>query len=337
MQTPFFSIVIPVYNGLTHDLPRCLDSIWNQPLDKELYEVICVDDCSTDNTRAWLKEQQNTHRNLHIIENEINIRQGGGRNNGVRAAKGEYILFIDQDDYYHHDGIAQVYNFIRDKELDIFVSDSAYEFKGHEHNNLQLNLNFKEITNSEEYIKKNGWTIAPWRLCFNRIFYNKTGIQFEQNCRIEDVDWGTKIMFYAEKIQYYPILLIHYVKAESGTTDNMYRNKEIIIANTNAANRTYALSNTLYKDSAIKEKVIDLADSYYNYTCRYLCGMMASIETKKDIIKLIEIKNSKFPLVNFAIKHPTIFAILSNCAVLPFRFIRKIHRRRTAKKLQKQK
>jgi glycosyltransferase involved in cell wall biosynthesis len=78
MKAPFFSIVIPVYNGLTHGLPKCLDSIWNQPLDKELYEVICVDDCSADSTRAWLKEQQKAHSNLHIIENEINIRQGGG-------------------------------------------------------------------------------------------------------------------------------------------------------------------------------------------------------------------------------------------------------------------
>lgn len=49
-MNPFFSIVIPVYNGLSHDLPVCLDSIWNQPLSKNLYEVICVDDCSTDDT-----------------------------------------------------------------------------------------------------------------------------------------------------------------------------------------------------------------------------------------------------------------------------------------------
>ncbi len=77
MNNPFFSIVIPVYNGLTHDLPICLDSIWNQPLDKSLYEVICVDDCSTDNTRAWLKEQQKEYANLKVIENEANIRQGG--------------------------------------------------------------------------------------------------------------------------------------------------------------------------------------------------------------------------------------------------------------------
>ena len=45
---PFFSIIIPIYNGLSHDLPICLSHIWSQPLDSDLYEVICIDDCSLD-------------------------------------------------------------------------------------------------------------------------------------------------------------------------------------------------------------------------------------------------------------------------------------------------
>lgn len=53
METPFFSIVIPVYNGISNGLPTSLDSIWGQSLDKSAYEVICVDDCSSDNTQQW--------------------------------------------------------------------------------------------------------------------------------------------------------------------------------------------------------------------------------------------------------------------------------------------
>ena len=97
MNAPFFTIVIPVHNGLTHDLPVCLNSIWEQSLDKRLYEVICVDDCSTDESRQWLKEQQKKHPNLYLIENKVNTRQGGARNKGVKAARGKYIVFIDQD------------------------------------------------------------------------------------------------------------------------------------------------------------------------------------------------------------------------------------------------
>ena len=330
---PFFSIIIPVYNGVTNDLPICLESIWNQPLDKDLYEVICIDDCSTDNTRQWLKEQREQHCNLLIIENEKNIRQGGARNKGVKAAKGKYILFIDQDDYYHQESITDVYNFMQNKDLDILITDSAYQFKDYPHNNLQLNLPYKDLCDSETFVQKNGFAIAPWRLCFKKDFYDKNNIQFKENCRIEDIDWGVTIMYYAKKIQYQPILLIHYIKSESGTTDNMYKNIEILIANTNAANRTYKLSQTLYKDSCIKEQVVNLADNHYNFTCRYLLGMICSIKSKIEIIKLIEQKHSNHRLVRFATKFPTTFAIISNCTVPIFRIARFIHRKRTAKRL----
>ena len=87
MNSPFFSIIIPVYNGLSHDLPICLESIWNQPLSASLYEVICVDDCSTDDTREWLDEEATKHNNLRIIKHTVNKRQGGGRNTGIKAAQ----------------------------------------------------------------------------------------------------------------------------------------------------------------------------------------------------------------------------------------------------------
>ena len=100
MNSPFFSIIIPVYNGLSHDLPICLESIWQQPLSPSLYEVICVDDCSTDDTREWLDEEATKHSNLRIIKHTVNKRQGGGRNTGVKVAKGKYLLFIDHQAKY---------------------------------------------------------------------------------------------------------------------------------------------------------------------------------------------------------------------------------------------
>lgn len=335
MSNPFLSIVIPVYNGLSNGLPKCLDSIWGQSLSKETYEVICIDDCSTDDTRSWLKEQQKEHDNLVVIENEKNIRQGGARNKGVRAAKGKYICFIDQDDYYHIESITNLYDFIQKKDLDILVTDSSYHFKDMPHNNLQLNLPYREVCDGETFVERNWFAIAPWRLCFNKEFYNENNILFEENCRIEDIDWGVKMMFYAKRIQYQPILLVHYIKGESGTTDNMYRNYEILFANTEAANRTYKLSQTLYKDSKIKEHVVELANQYYNFTCKYMFGIFCSIKSKKRIIKSIELKLSNHRFVRFATKYPIILAIISNCFVPVFRIARYIHRRKTSKALQR--
>ena len=76
VSNPKISVIIPVYNGLTHDLPICLESIWLQPLDPSQYEVICVDDCSTDDTRRWLDEEAAKHSNMRVINHAVKKRQG---------------------------------------------------------------------------------------------------------------------------------------------------------------------------------------------------------------------------------------------------------------------
>lgn len=336
-KQPFFSIIIPVYNGVSNDLEICLDSIWQQPLDKNLYEVICIDDCSTDCTYEWLQHQQEAHNNLIIIKNEKNIRQGASRNKGVKIAKGKYILFIDSDDYFHEKSIAKIYEILQDSDLEILVSDSAYQFRGHPHNNLQLNLPFREKTDGETFVKNNGWTIAPWRLCFQKEFYCKHEIEFVEGTRVEDVDWGVRMMFYVKKIQYQPTLLVHYIKGESGTSDTMYKNKITLIDNIEAANRVIEHAEILYSDSPNKQSAINLADSYYNRTISYLFGLFSTIRTKKNIIAHVKYKHSKFRLVKFATTYPLIFAIVSNSLVPAFRMARYIRRKRAAKKLKNSK
>lgn len=328
LNAPFFSIIIPVYNGLSHDLSICLDSIWTQPIDASLYEVICVDDCSTDGTCYWLNEQTKLHSNLVVIRNSVNIRQGGGRNRGVRESNGKYIAFIDQDDYYHVGALSSIYSIISERQnLEILVCDSAYQFKGHESNKLQLNLPFREICTGFDFIQKNGAVFAPWRMIIQRSFYEKNLIQFTECCRIEDVDWACEVLFYAIQMQYLPILLVHYNKAESSQTDNMYRQKEILQANIIAGNRTLKLSETLYKTSPCQKIIENIADSYYNQSCRSLFGMFQSVSKKRELIRLIRIDKSRFLLVNFALKHSISFCIITNLSVPFFRIIRMIHRR----------
>ena len=96
----FLSIIIPVYNGAKH-ITNCLNSIWAQDMHTEDYEVICIDDCSTDNTVEVLNNISKGNNNLRVINNNSNCRAGGSRNHGVLEAKGEYIVFIDSDDYFH--------------------------------------------------------------------------------------------------------------------------------------------------------------------------------------------------------------------------------------------
>lgn len=93
------SIIVPVYNmAADGKLEYCLDSLVKQTIND--YEIIAVDDCSTDNSLAILKEYENRFpEKFRAIHSEVNKRQGGAKNIGMKLAKGEWIGFIDSDDW----------------------------------------------------------------------------------------------------------------------------------------------------------------------------------------------------------------------------------------------
>ena len=93
------SIIVPVFNMAADDkLTWCLDSLINQTIDN--YEIIAVDDASTDESWEILKEYQSKYPNkFKAIHSEVNLHQGGAKNIGMRAASGEFIGFIDSDDW----------------------------------------------------------------------------------------------------------------------------------------------------------------------------------------------------------------------------------------------
>ena len=105
----FLSIIIPCYNAKAY-IGKCLNSIWDEGLLEDEYEVICIDDCSTDDTLLHLYELQKLHNNMQVLRNCENLRAGGARNHGVKNSCGKYILFIDADDY-----------------IDLYTCEKAYQ------------------------------------------------------------------------------------------------------------------------------------------------------------------------------------------------------------------
>ena len=77
---------------------RCIESIEAQDIPREEYEVICVDDCSKDNTIEVIEQYQARYSNVRLVRHEVNQTAGGARNTGIREAKGEYLWFVDPDD-----------------------------------------------------------------------------------------------------------------------------------------------------------------------------------------------------------------------------------------------
>lgn len=95
----FVSVIIPVYNR-EHMIERCIKSFNNQTIDKSLYEVIFVDDYSKDNSVKFIEENISKDVNYKILKRPINSGSASApRNDGMKAARGRYFLFIDSDDF----------------------------------------------------------------------------------------------------------------------------------------------------------------------------------------------------------------------------------------------
>ena len=111
------SIIIPVYNAEQY-LKKCLESVFQQNLKLEDFEVICINDGSTDKTQQILEEFQKKYTNI-ILENQENFGEAISRNKALSLSKGEYITFLDSDDYYDALTLSKALQIIASQNLDI--------------------------------------------------------------------------------------------------------------------------------------------------------------------------------------------------------------------------
>ncbi len=177
------SVVIPVYNAFPY-LKECVDSVLAQSLDK--FEIICIDDGSTDDSLAVLRRYALADKRIKVITKE-NKGYGHTVNLGIRQAKGEYISIIEPDDYIENDMLHTLYGAAKQYELDIVNSDYRwfYDEKGRRvfekhtiYNDLQMYervLNPRNDTNilQGKYINPAGLFRKKF-LLENSIFHNET-------------------------------------------------------------------------------------------------------------------------------------------------------------------
>lgn len=170
-----FSIIIPGYN-VEEYVSVAIESVLNQ--DFKDYELIVIDDCSTDKTFEVVSK----YKEVKLIRNEENMASGGARNVGLDIASGEYVVFLDADDYlYANDVLSKVDKLIGDKTIDVVYM--GFKIGG---NRDEIVLPIPE-TCTREY--KAGGDIYPnvWSKCWNLDFLNKNKVRFVEKRYYEDV------------------------------------------------------------------------------------------------------------------------------------------------------
>jgi glycosyltransferase involved in cell wall biosynthesis len=153
------SIVIPVYNSSNY-LDDCLGSLLDQDLNKDKYEIICVNDGSTDNSLDILKLYAEKHQNIKVI-NQENKGHSTARNVGLKAAKGKYVWFVDSDDFIDGNSLSTIISYMEKNDID-FLTIGLRNVLNETHYNISKNLKSEIILENQPH---------NFACSGNRIFY----------------------------------------------------------------------------------------------------------------------------------------------------------------------
>ncbi|MBQ8666791.1 MAG: glycosyltransferase family 2 protein [Lachnospiraceae bacterium] len=193
---PKVSVIVPVYN-VEDKLPRCLDSLLTQTLSD--IEFILVNDASTDGSYDILLdyEKQSPER-IIVINCEVNRRAGGARNTGLDMASGDYIGFVDSDDYILPDMFECLYNKAVSNDYDIV--DSPLFITGTETIREPIDDSFCDhilASNERELlILSDGYIVTK---LFKSSLIHDNRIRFRPNVKLEDADFLLKAVLSAQK------------------------------------------------------------------------------------------------------------------------------------------
>lgn len=140
---PKVSVIVPVYNS-EQELRDCLDSLVEQT-EKDI-EIIVIDDASTDNSPEIEAEYQKKYPNVKVYRNERNLGQSETRNRGIELAEGDYIAFLDSDDYVNPGMYEELYQAAVDNNMPELIVTGLSFVKGNEYRKKDLTFIGKQST-----------------------------------------------------------------------------------------------------------------------------------------------------------------------------------------------
>lgn len=214
------SIIVPVYNMAAEGkLEYCLDSLVNQTIND--YEIIAVDDCSTDNSFAVLKEYEARYpEKLRAVHSEVNRHQGGAKNIGLKLASGEWIGFIDSDDWITPDMYERLIR--RAEETGADLAGCDYSLTG-EHsmkvgqivpNNKPSQSGVLDKEKRKSLILDGGSLVVK---IFRRSMIMENGLWFPEDIFYEDNALGNSYLLLAKHFEYIEEPLYYYYQHDTST------------------------------------------------------------------------------------------------------------------------
>lgn len=212
MEDLKISIVIPIYK-VESMLRKCLDSVTNQTYQN--LEIILIDDGSPDNCGKICDEYAEKDSRVIVIH-KTNGGLSDARNMGLQRASGEYIMFVDSDDYIEQTACQKFSEYFKETP-DVIIGDCITENKGYSIKHYQ-NLEIGNIFTGKEYMLKaleaGQFPVVVWLNVYKRSFLNENHLIFKKGRLHEDIEFIPKVFYYAKRVVYSKNKFYYYITNE---------------------------------------------------------------------------------------------------------------------------
>ena len=297
------SLIVPVYNTEKY-LNKCIDSLINQTL-KDI-EIIIINDGSTDNSENIIKNYKDS-RSRYISKSNEGI--GKTRNLGIGLANGEYLAFVDSDDYLASDFCEKMYNKANNDDCDVVICNFYKDDK----KLIEINLgSFKDCSLKQNPALINMINLGPCNKIYKKCLFDNNDNRFVENLKYEDVPFVVKMLLSANKIGKLDNYLTYYViHSNSQTTVRDEKVFDILLivniivkdlkkANFDSKELTnlvvmiltdYTIQQRYVKDSKIRNEFINKCFLYLNKLDKdwKKCAYLKKFSLRKRIVKTTKI------------------------------------------------
>lgn len=269
------SVIIPVYNVKPY-LEKCVESIVDQTYHN--LQIILVDDGSTDGSQTICDELAQKDSRIVVIHKE-NGGQSTARNVGMDRAKGDYIAFVDSDDWLERNMYEVLINQLEAHDADL-VACSFYECKGDEKKAVGDSKNISVFNTEEIFINKNQLRFLVWNKVFRRSFVEK--LRFVPGQVYEDFHFCRQVFLKTKKLIYLDVPFYDYRISRPGNTNSSFKPGRMCIFGEFDA--LISDLTELHYDKA-RVAMIIYALEFYRRLYKEACELNASADIKEKIRK----------------------------------------------------
>lgn len=213
-------------------MPKCMETLLEQDIPQSEYEIILVDDCSSDNSLEMAKEYAAQYMNVRVSTHEHNKGLAAARNTGIDAAKGQYLCFVDPDDYIEKNSLAALLKQMDDEQLDMLRFN--YQKVDEDYNNMpdsEIEARFDYtpgvMKGTEFLAHRLGVGCYVWAYIYRLDFIKSTGIRFFEGCFFDDTPWLPRILQKAQRVNVNPVRHQYYLQRTGSMVHS--HNKEAVM------------------------------------------------------------------------------------------------------------